>query len=184
MQPQFVGLCCAKKSVVMIRVIFGALFFLLAACSREAPHPNAETPASDNAVMPASDKETALPALSALSRSEAIPVSVPAAEPAPAPGEPSEAVLRKLEFQRYEEIEKAGGLPVTVTATGRQLVLKPRLYSVRKEKCQPTPQAPAGWYECSLIISLSLAADGSDPSEQGERIGVKWDGSREEWVLQ
>lgn len=103
---------------------------------------------------------------------------------APPPGEPPEEVLRKLEFERYEMIEKAGGMPVTVTATGRQLVLKPKLYSVRKESCRPTPQAPDGWYECSLTIRLSLAADGRDPSEQGERIGVKWDGSKAEWVLQ
>ncbi|MGH8494189.1 MAG: hypothetical protein ACRERR_13950 [Moraxellaceae bacterium] len=146
-------------------------FFMLTACSRENPRPleavEAAAPVANESVL--------------------APVDMPVAEApeqTPPPGEPSEEVLRKLEFQRYEAIEAAGGLPVTVSATGRQLVLKPKLYSVRKEGCKPVPQAPVGWYECSLIISLSLAADGSDPSEQGERIGVKWDGRKEEWVLQ
>lgn len=87
--------------------------------------------------------------------------------------EPSEEVLRKLEFQVYAEIERMGGLPVTITATGKSLILHPKLYEVRKERCTPTPQAPAGWYECSLTIKLSLSEDGSNPSEQGERIAVK-----------
>jgi hypothetical protein len=103
---------------------------------------------------------------------------------APVPTEePSEEALRTLEFKRYEEIELAGGLPVTITATGRSLTLHPKLYEVRKQSCKPTPQAPPGWYECSLTIKLSLKPDGSNPSEQGERIGVKWD-TRGMWVLQ
>lgn len=169
-----------------MRILFLLAFFLLTACSREAPRADTESSAS------VSDAEAALPSLSALSRSDVVPApatvpetpSAPVAAMAPAPGEPPEDVLRKLEFQRYEAIERMGGLPVTVTATGRQLVLKPKLYSVRKEDCTPTPQAPAGRYECSLTISVSLAKDGSDPSEQGERIGVKWDGRKAEWVLQ
>jgi len=104
------------------------------------------------------------------------------AVPVPA-GEPSEDDLRKLEFQTYEAIERAGGMPVTITATGQSLTLHPKLYAVRKDSCKPTPQAPPGWYECSLTIKLSLKADGSNPSEQGERIGVKWD-PRGMWVLQ
>lgn len=97
--------------------------------------------------------------------------------------EPSEEVLRKLEFQTYEAIERAGGIPVTVSATGKSLTLRPKLYEVRKDSCKKSPQAPAGWYECSLTIKLSLAPDRSKPSEQGERIGVKWDPSGK-WVLQ
>jgi hypothetical protein len=97
--------------------------------------------------------------------------------------EPPEEVLSKLEFQRYDQLEEMGGMPVTMTATGKSLTLHPKLYEVRKEKCSPTPQAPKGWYECELIIKLSLAPDGSDPSEQGERIGVKWS-PEGEWVLQ
>lgn len=92
-------------------------------------------------------------------------------------------MLRELEFQTYAEIEKMGGLPVTMTATGKSLTLHPKLYAVRKDKCTPTPQAAAGWYECELTIKISLSPDGSDPSEKGERIGVKWD-PKGEWVRQ
>lgn len=173
--------------------LFALSLLLLAGCAQE------NVPATEKAAdheRAAAEKAAELPALADAAEAVFVntdpvadPVAyVPAVEEAvaltPPPGEPSEAVLRALEFQRYAAIEKAGGLPVTITATGRQLVLKPKLYSVRKESCRPTPQAPAGWYECSLTIRLSLAADGSDPSEQGERIGVKWDGKKAEWVLQ
>lgn len=168
--------------------LFALCLPLLAGCAQEN--------AADTARVAATEEEAELPALAdtavevlAAPEVDAEPAAdVPAVDASislvPPPGEPPEEVLRKLEFERYELIEKAGGMPVTVTATGRQLVLKPKLYSVRKESCRPTPQAPDGWYECSLTIRLSLAADGRDPSEQGERIGVKWDGSKAEWVLQ
>jgi len=100
-------------------------------------------------------------------------------DPEPAPGEPPADVVRKLEFQRYEEIEKAGGLPVTITATGRNLVLHPKLHEVRKDSCVPVVYRP-GAYECHLTIKVSLEPDGSDPKEQGERIGVRWQDG--EWV--
>lgn len=112
------------------------------------------------------------------------PPALAAPQASPPPGEPPEDALQKIEFANYAAIEKAGGLPVTVSASGQQLLLKPKLYSVRKEKCTPTPQAPEGWYECSLTISVSLAEDGSDPSEQGERISVKWDSLSSAWVSQ
>lgn len=112
------------------------------------------------------------------------PADAPTPTGVPVPDEePSEEVLRKLEFARYAEIDRMGGLPVTVTATGRSYILRPKLYAVRKESCTPTPQSPPGWYECSLTITLSLAEDGRDPSDQGERIGVKWD-PKGEWVTQ
>ncbi|MEO7640057.1 MAG: hypothetical protein ABI919_11085 [Ramlibacter sp.] len=141
-----------------------AAVLLLAGCSKSKPQPPGKPSAASPSPAPAIAKATA---------------------GAPVPGEePSEAVLRKLEFQRYEMIDKAGGMPVTMTATGKSLTLHPKLYEVRKEKgCDPTPQAPPGWYECHLIIKLSLSPGGRDPSEQGERIGVKWD-PKGEWVLQ
>lgn len=101
----------------------------------------------------------------------------------PPPGEPTEADLRRLQFQIYNNINEAGGMPVTATATGTTLTLRPTLYSVRKESCRSSPQRPEGTYQCNLTILLSLAADGSDPSEQGARISVKWDGLSGEWVL-
>ncbi len=95
--------------------------------------------------------------------------------------EPSELVVRKLVFEQYQEIKDAGGLPVMSTATGRQTVLNPTVYDVRKETCARIPQSPPGNYECEVVIRISLSPDGSDPSEQGARISVKWDPSGK-WV--
>jgi len=100
--------------------------------------------------------------------------------PVPAPYEPPDHVVRRLEFQRYEEIEKAGGLPVTITATGQNLVLHPKLYEVRNDSCLTVPRRPDA-FECHLTIKVSLDPDGRDPKEQGERIGVRWQDG--EWVL-
>jgi len=110
-----------------------------------------------------------------------VPVPVPNEEP------PAE-VVERLIFEQYAALEKMGGLPVTFTATGRAHTLHAKLYAAQKESCTPSPQQPAGNYECSLTITLSLAADGKDPSlqkpsEQGARIGVKWDPSGK-WVGQ
>ncbi len=106
-------------------------------------------------------------------RAESVPVPIE---------EPSETDLRRLEFQRYAEIARAGGLPVTATTNGKSLTLHPKLYEVRKNSCKPSPQSAPGDYECSLTIKLSLQADGGDPYEQGERIAVKWD-AKGMWVL-
>lgn len=108
------------------------------------------------------------------SQIEGIPVSTE---------ELSEDVLRKLEFDAYEVIEKSGGIPVVITASGQQMTLHPKLYNVRKDSCKKTHQSPLGWFECSLTITLSLKEDGGDPSEQDKRIGVKWD-PKGEWVRQ
>lgn len=153
-----------------------ALLLLMAGCDKPAEPAGNGAPTSSVGHTATEGRED--------SSYNAPATAAPVSEGIPVPNEePSEEVLRKLEFARYAEIEKMGGLPVTVTATGRSLTLHPTLYEVRKESCKPTPQAPAGWYECSLTITLSLAEDGSDPSEQGERIGVKWD-PKGEWVLQ
>lgn len=97
--------------------------------------------------------------------------------------EPSAEVVRTLAFQEYEAIEKAGGLPVTFTATGKSTVLHPKLYEARKDSCHRLPQSLPYEYECDLMIRLSLAQDGSDPSWQGSRLGVKWDSIQGEWRL-
>ena len=95
--------------------------------------------------------------------------------------EPSALVVRTLVFEQYKAIKDAGGLPVMSTATGRQTVLNPTVYDVRKETCARLPQSPPGNYECEVMIRMSLSPDGSDPSERGERISVKWDPSGK-WV--
>ena len=66
-------------------------------------------------------------------------------------------------------------------ASGRRIVLNPTVYDVRKETCARTPRSPPGEYECEVMIRMSLSPDGSDPSERGARIGVKWDPSGK-WV--
>lgn len=96
-------------------------------------------------------------------------------------GPPPADVVRKLEFHRYELIEEAGGLPLTLTATGKSMVVHPKLYRVEVEECTPSPQGPPGDHECSLRIQLSLARDGGDPSWQGERISISWDGEKGAW---
>lgn len=103
--------------------------------------------------------------------------------PAPAE-EPSAETVRRLAFEEYAAIEKAGGLPITVTATGKSMVLHPRLYEARKDSCRRLPQALPWEYECHLTIQLSLAPDGGDPSWQGERLFVKWDTLKGEWRFQ
>lgn len=164
---------------------------LVAGCSREdnatKANPAAFSPSliavAKSAVPPPEASSPEAPSSEASSSGASSPQTLTdIGVPVPAE-EPSEEVLRKLEFARYDAINKMGGMPVTVTATGRSYILRPTLYAVRKESCTPTPQAPAGWYECSLTITVSLADDGSDPSEQGERIGVKWD-PKGEWVTQ
>ncbi len=148
-----------RRETVLLWAI--SLLFLLGGCGKKEAAPTSATKPMSSATA----TKTA---------SSGVPVPTE---------EPSEEALRKLEFQTYEAIDRAGGIPVTVSATGKSLTLRPKLYEVRKDSCKKTPQAPAGWYECSLTIKLSLAPDGSKPSEQGERIGVKWDPNGK-WALQ
>lgn len=143
--------------------IFGmGLLLLLAGCAKEEAASGPETTASAEAA----------PAQATESSGVAVPDE-----------EPSEEVLRKLDFQRYADIEKMGGMPVVSTASGKGITLHPKLYEVHKDDCKRVPQSPPGHYECGLTIKVSLSPDGSDPSEQGERILVKWD-PKGEWVLQ
>ncbi|MEO8366556.1 MAG: hypothetical protein ABI538_10155 [Pseudoxanthomonas sp.] len=102
--------------------------------------------------------------------------------------EPPNDVVRDLIFEEYRQIEDAGGIPATVTASGKGIQLRAKLFDANKQKCKRTPQSPPGWYECDLLIKVSMTGDGSDPaneepSEQGARIGVKWDPSGK-WVRQ
>ncbi|MFD0724252.1 hypothetical protein [Lysobacter brunescens] len=112
--------------------------------------------------------------------------SAPAEHPVPS-GEPPADVVRDLIFEEYAELEKAGPMPATVTASGQPLKLRAKLFDARKETCSPRPQQPPGHYECTLTIKLSLTGDGSDPareepSEQGARLGVKWDAVSGRWI--
>jgi len=154
-----------------MNVRYAALLFsmlLVTACSEKDKPKNEDSIATSAALSPTQNAGT---------------TAVPVPEE-----EPSDAVVRELMFEEYRELEKAGGLPVTATATGQNLTIRAKLFDARKEKCTPSPQDPPGWYECELTITLSLATGGKDPankkpSEQGARIGVKWDPSGK-WVAQ
>lgn len=116
----------------------------------------------------------------------AVASSAPAEHPVPT-GEPPADVVRDLIFEEYAELEKAGPMPVTVSASGQPLKLRAKLFDARKEDCRPQPQQPPGHFECTLTIKLSLTGDGSDPareepSEQGARLGVKWDATAGRWI--
>jgi len=93
--------------------------------------------------------------------------------------EPTEAELRNILTAQYESIAKAGGAKVTMTATGQQLTLRPKLHEVRKEKCDATPHLARDSYECNMIVKISL--NNGKPGEQGERVWVKRNASGD-WV--
>ena len=110
----------------------------------------------------------------------------PKAKLVPVPAEePSDSVLRQLMFEQYAQIEDAGGLPLTATASNTNFILRVKLYDARKESCAPAPQARAGTYNCSMTIKLAIAANkdpaNARPYEKSERISVKWDPSGK-WV--
>lgn len=85
---------------------------------------------------------------------------------------PPGKVVEDLLIAQYQEIRKAGGLPLVVTATGKRIVVVPTLYSARCDSCRLLGRS-SGQFECHLTIRLSLKPDGSDPSEQGERLFVR-----------
>lgn len=151
-----------------------ALTLLLCGCSKAQPDPLSDASAAKGGAAK-------LTAANAGASSEKTPKLIPAPD-----AEPSEAVLRKLQFQQYEEIEKAGGLPLTVSASGKSFTLRIKLYEVRKEGCKPSPQSPKGSYECNLLLTSSWSKDGGlsydEPSEKGARFGVKWDAEAGAWV--
>lgn len=99
----------------------------------------------------------------------------------PAPGEPPEDVLIAIQTAQYEQINKAGGMPVTVTATGRSTVLKPKIWSAKKDApCRAVP-GQADTFECSLNMMVTLREGDNKPGKHAERLYVHWDGTNGEW---
>lgn len=149
------------------------LTLFMAGCSKNKD-PNSEPSISSQSVSTPQDSEAE---------------DTPASEDVPAPeDEPSNTVVRDLIYEQYDEIDKMGGLPVTATASGKSFQLRAKLFDAKKEACTRTPQTPPGWYTCVLTIRTSLTSNGTEPteedsSEQGARIGVKWDKSGK-WVRQ
>ena len=129
----------------------------LAACSRTPPEaPPAPAPLS---TAPAA----------------ATPASVATHE------EPPEAILRELMFRQYAGLEAAGGLPVTLTATGASGVIRSRLYEVHKDGCEQLPVDPPGVYECGVRLMVDMWLEGrpepGEPGEDNKRISVMQDDS-------
>ena len=92
--------------------------------------------------------------------------------------EPPEAILREFMFRQYAGLEAAGGLPVTLSATGASGVIRSRLYEVHKDGCEQSqsPVRPPGFYECGVRLMVAMWLDGrpepTNPSESGKRISV------------
>lgn len=119
-------------------------------------------------------------ALGACGRKAPEPSSAP--KPAPVAGkpaaleEPSEEVLRQLMFKAYEKMDGAGGVPMTVTATGSSGRVRLKLSEVRKSDCKPSAIGLPGLYECSVSLQVKYWWDGQlEPdraSEDNKRIDV------------
>lgn len=114
----------------------------------------------------------------------------PAAEQsAPVPDhEPSAADVRRLVIERYERLEKAGGLPTTMTATGQSMVLHSKVFDARKESCRKMPRGKPGEWECSAQLMMSLCSGDCDPSSEeplpkGERVSIRWDPAQDRFAL-
>lgn len=99
----------------------------------------------------------------------------------PPPGEPPEDVLLRFQKEEYDEINRAGGMKVVVSATGREILLKPKLYSGRKDSCRPVPREPEGSYECGLSLMVTLREGDNKPGQHAERQFVHWDAEAGEW---
>ena len=103
-----------------------------------------------------------------------------AANAVPIPeGEPSEADVRRIITEQYEQIDKAGGLPVTMTATGQSAVLRGKVFEARKESCRKLPGAEPGEWECSANLMVGLCSGDCDPAKEeplqhAERVYIRW----------
>jgi hypothetical protein len=75
-------------------------------------------------------------------------------------GGPTEATLRDFMFRQYEQIEARGGLPMTVTATGKSGIVHMKLYEVRKDECVKAKARPDGVYECGVNLMATMWWEG------------------------
>ena len=108
--------------------------------------------------------------------------SEPAGKPVPAE-EPSESDIVSILESQYAQINAAGGMPVTVSASGKSMVLKPKIWEAHKdEPCRPLPQSDPGEYECSLNLMMTMREGDNEPGKHAERVHVSWDEVEGEWV--
>lgn len=102
--------------------------------------------------------------------------------------EPSAEDVRRLSIEMYERLEKAGGLPVTMTATGTSAVLHAKVFDARKESCRRLPGAKPGEWECEAALMVGLCSGDCDPSAEeplpkAERVPVRWDSAQGRFAL-
>jgi hypothetical protein len=103
-------------------------------------------------------------------------------KPVPAE-EPSESDIVSILESQYDRINAAGGMPVTVTASGKSMVLKPKIWEAHKdEPCRPVPGSNPGEYECSLNLMMTMREGDNEPGKHAERVFVSWDEVEGEWV--
>lgn len=97
--------------------------------------------------------------------------------------EPSAEDVRRISIEMYERLENAGGLPVTVTATGQSMVLHSKVFDARKESCRRLPGAKPGEWECEAELMMAICRGNCDPSAEepspkGERVRIRWDSAQ------
>lgn len=140
-----------QKIMRLVFIIF-ALSLLVSACSKSKPEPS---PQKVSTPTPPAEKA---------------PVSFDPDE------EPPEAVLRELMLRQYADLEKNGGLPATITATGYSGTLHAKLYEVHKDKCVQLPADPPGVKECGVNLMVTMWWEGKpeplEPLPDSKRISV------------
>lgn len=126
--------------------------------------------------------------IAAAERDDAEKATEDAGSGAPVPdAEPSAADVRRIAFDIYERLEKDGGLPATMTATGQSMVIHAKVFDARKESCRRLPQAKPGEWECEAELMMALCTGNCDPSDEeplpkGERLPVRWDAKQARYV--
>lgn len=154
----------AMKNKTVLAAPLLAFFLALGACSKKPPEP-ARTPKQATAEQ----AESSAPVRTSFE-------------------EPPEDVLRKFMFKAYEDMDAAGGVPMTATASGTSGRVRMKLYEVRKTDCKliGIPSiAPAGMFDCTVNLKVKMWWDGqrepSEPSDDNKGIFVVQD-DRGNWL--
>lgn len=90
-------------------------------------------------------------------------------------GGPTEQVLRDFMFKQYEVMNSQGGVPMTVTQTGKGGKVRSKLYEVHKDKCAPfTASKVPGMYQCTVNLMTTMWWEGmqepSKPLKDAKRV--------------